>query len=198
MGNRLAPPVAIAFMHAFETSFLSSLVDVPMFYVRYIDDILSVWTHGIDRLNHFFNLMNSHNPAIRLTLDHSLSTGKLAFLDTLITVHPSGSYTTELYFKPMTAPIVLHYTSAHPMSTKKAVLNAEIQRAIRVSSNQQTKERSLSTVTKLFLENGYPHNLIARTIKKQHIYEGCSKSSRPDQEGKRILRRNAVWGKWRY
>ena len=165
MGNRLAPPVAIAFMHAFETSFLSSLVDVPMFYVRYIDDILGVWTHGIDRLNHFFNLMNSHNPAIRLTLDHSLSTGKLAFLDTLITVHPSGSYTTELYFKPMTAPIVLHYTSAHPMSTKKAVLNAEIQRAIRVSSNQQTKERSLSTVTKLFLENGYPHNLIARTIK---------------------------------
>ena len=30
------------------------------------------------------------------------------------------------------------------------------------------------------------------------LYEGCSKSSRPNQEGKRILRRNAVWGMWRY
>ena len=60
-------------------------------------------------------------------MDHTEPTGKLAFLDTLITVHPSGTYTTELFFKPMTAPIILHYTSAHPMSTKRAVLNAEIQ-----------------------------------------------------------------------
>lgn len=63
-------------------------------------------------------------------MEHTEHTGKLAFLDTLITVHPSGTYSTELYFKPMTAPIILHYTSAHPKSTKKAVLNAEIQRII--------------------------------------------------------------------
>ena len=164
MGNRLAPPVAIAFMHSFESSFLASIVDVPMFYVRYIDDILGVWTHGIDRLNHFFNIMNSHNPSIRLTMDHTENTGKLAFLDTLITVHPSGTYTTELFFKPMTAPIILHYTSAHPMSTKRAVLNSEIQRAIRVSSDRDTTERSLSTIKQLFSQNGYPPDLITRAI----------------------------------
>ena len=165
MGNRLAPPVAIAFMHAFETSLLSRLSDIPIFYVRYIDDILGVWTYGINRLNHFFNLMNTHNPAIRLTIEHTGSSGgTLAFLDTLITVRPSGTYTTELYFKPMTAPIILHYSSAHPMSTKKAVLNAEVQRAIRVSSDQQTRERSLSAVTQLFVDNGYPLNIIKRTI----------------------------------
>ena len=67
----------------------------------------------------------------------------------------------------MTAPIVLHYTSAHPMSTKKAVLQTQKPSGLSecLLHNQQTKERSLSTVTKLFLENGYPHNLIARTIK---------------------------------
>ena len=54
MGNRLAPPVAIASMHCFETSFLSRLKNIPIFYVRYIDDILGVWTHGMDQLNHFF------------------------------------------------------------------------------------------------------------------------------------------------
>ena len=165
MGNRLAPPVAIAFMHAFETSLLSSLVETLIFYVRYIDDILGVWTHGMDRLNHFFNIINSHDPSIRLTMDHTGDTGKLAFLDTLITVHGSGSYTTELYFKPMTAPIVLHYSSAHPMSTKKAVLNSEIQRAIRVSSDRHTTERSLEAMTQLFTENGYPADIIQRTIK---------------------------------
>ena len=164
MGNRLAPSVAIAFMHGFETSFLSSLTEVPVFYARYIDDILGVWTHGMDRLNHFFNLMNSHNPAIRFTMDHTGSTGKLAFLDTLITTHPSGAYTTELYFKPMTAPIVLHYKSAHPMSTKKAVLNSEIQRAMRVSSDQHAEERSLRIISELFMLNGYPRDVISRMI----------------------------------
>ena len=164
MGNRLAPPVAIAFMHAFETSFLSTLTETPVFYARYIDDIIGVWTYGVDRLTHFFNMMNSHHPSIRLTIDHTGTAGKLAFLDTLITVSPSGAYTTELYFKPMTAPIILHYTSAHPMSTKKAVLNAEIQRAIRVSSNGPTTERSLQAITDLFTQNGYPEDIVRRSI----------------------------------
>ena len=97
-------------------------------------------------------------------MEHTGSTGQLAFLDTLITVYPSGKYTTEIYFKPMAAPIILHYTSAHPMSTKKAVLNAEVQRAIRVSSDCDTTERSLDTISQLFSQNGYPSDIIKRTI----------------------------------
>ena len=165
MGNRLAPPVAIAFMHAFETKFFSKLERLPTLYMRYIDDILGVWTHGIDRLNHFFNLMNSHHSSIRFTMEHSATTNRLAFLDTLITVHPSGAYTTELYFKPMSAPIVLHYTSAHPMSTKRAVLNGEVQRALRVSSDREATDRSLNSVIQLFMQNGYPKSIVERTIK---------------------------------
>ena len=165
MGNRLAPPVAIAFMHSFETAFLSTLTYVPMLYVRYIDDILGVWTHGLDRLNHFVNLINTHHPSIRFTMEHTENTGTLAFLDTLITVFPSGKYTTELYFKPMAAPIILHYTSAHPKTTKKAVLNAEIHRALRVSSDHDSSQRSLNAVKQLFIQNGYPDDIVNRTIK---------------------------------
>ena len=77
-------------------------------------------------------------------MDSTFQTGQLPFLDTLITLHPSGAYTTELYFKPMTAPIILHYGSAHPMSTKRAVLNAEIQRAIKVSSGEQARKEVLA------------------------------------------------------
>ena len=36
-----------------------------------------------------------------------------------------------------------------------------------------------------------------RVFREWRTYEGCSKSSRPNQEGKRILRRNAVGGMWR-
>ena len=43
MGNRLAPPVAIAFMHSFETRFLSTLTYGPMLYVRYM---MTFWVCG--------------------------------------------------------------------------------------------------------------------------------------------------------
>ena len=104
-------------------------------------------------------------------MEHTGSTGHLAFLDTLLTIHPSGAYSTELYFKPMAAPIILHYTSSHPTSTKKAVLNGEVQRAIRVSSDHDTTERSLDTITRLFAKNGYPSELIKRTIQHNKYHK---------------------------
>ena len=97
-------------------------------------------------------------------MDSTVNTRQLSFLDTLITVHPPGTYTTELYFKPMTAPIILHHTSSHPMSTKRAVLNAEMQRAVRVSSDQNTRDRSINLIIELFRQNGYPENMIKRAI----------------------------------
>ena len=39
----------------------------------------------------------------------------IPFLDTLITVSPTGQYETKLYFKPMASPIIIHFTSAQPM-----------------------------------------------------------------------------------
>ena len=165
MGSRIAPPVAITFMHILETGFMTTLNFAPSLYVRYIDDILGVWIHGIDRLTHFYNCINAYNHSISFTLESTFETGQLPFLDTLITVYPTGAYTTELYFKPMTAPIILHYDSAHPMSTKRAVLNAEIRRAIRVSSDQQTIDRSVKRIRALFDQNGYPGALLDKAVK---------------------------------
>ena len=76
----------------------------------------------------------------------------------------------------MAAPIILHYTSAHPMSTKKAVLNAEIQRAIRVSSDKPATERSIEIISQLFSKNGYPMSLIKHSIRKQKYSKGTKKT----------------------
>ena len=103
MGNRVAPPVAITFMHILETSFMSTFQHLPVLYVRYIDDIFGIWTHGIDKLMQFVDAIGSYNQSIRFTLEHSYHTGQLSFLDTLITVKPCGTYTTELFVKPMAA-----------------------------------------------------------------------------------------------
>ena len=47
MGSRIAPPLAIVFMDAVESLLLTSKDSQyqPVTYMRYIDDVLGIWTH---------------------------------------------------------------------------------------------------------------------------------------------------------
>ena len=93
----------------------------------------------------------------------------------------------------MTAPIVLHYTSAHPMSTKRGVLNSEIQRAIRVSSDHHATERSLRTITALFTQNGYPQHVIKGAIRtnKHKLDQHRHKAQHQRQHNSRTVHNTA-------
>ena len=92
------------------------------------------------------------------------------YLDTLLTITPSGKYTTELYFKPMASPIIIHFTSAQPMQVKLSVLHSELMRAKRTGSDEQAIERGIQKVTDIFLSNGYSPRIIKRAVyKMKHI-----------------------------
>ena len=56
---------------------------------------------------------------------------------------PCGAYTTELFVKPMTSPVILNFASAHSVSTKTALLNEQMNRAVRLSSDREACNRSL-------------------------------------------------------
>ena len=56
MGSRVSPPlpIAIIFMDAVESMMLSSTDLRPSIYLRFIDDIFGIWTHGPHTLGTFF------------------------------------------------------------------------------------------------------------------------------------------------
>ena len=167
MGSRVAPSLAIVFMGAVEGLFLSSPRAQPTVYMRYIDDVFGVWSHGADKLDDYVNFINGIHPAIQFTVERSdAGDGKLAFLDTLITVQSDGTYSTELYYKPMAAPIILPYDSAHPARVKKAVLSGQLQRASRLGSHSEAIDRGIAKVKALFRANGYPDRLIRTTARR--------------------------------
>lgn len=62
----------------------------------------------------------------------------------------------------MSAGIILHAESAQPWKAKRAVLYSQIKRAIRLSSNEDARKRSISRIQELFSNNGYT----VKTIKK--------------------------------
>ena len=162
MGSRVAPPLAIMFMHALESMFLGASRLQPSLYLRYIDDVFGVWEHGLDSVLEYFAYLNSIHPSIKFTLEHSAVTGFISFLDTTIHIDSSGHYTTELFVKLMAAPVIIHFRSAQPMSTKRNTLRSQLIRAVRVSSPGEPRERSLKVIEQLFLDNGYPRNLVKR------------------------------------
>ena len=126
MGNRLAPPIAIAFMYSLESNFLKTcVVNHDLLFDMYVDDYFGIWVHGLKSLLEFYQNINQCHPQIRFTLERTYHSGTLSFLDTMITIHPNGGCTTELFIKPMAAPIILHYESAHPMKTKFGILTSQ-------------------------------------------------------------------------
>ena len=162
MGSRVAPPLAITFMHVLESMFLSCSRAQPSLYLRYIDDVFGVWPHGLPSLMEYFAFLNTVHPFIKFTLEHSGTNGTLSFLDTLFTITDTGDYTTELYIKPCSANVILHFDSAQPMSVKKATARSQFLRALRISSPGQPAERSQKKISQLFKSNGYPPTILRR------------------------------------
>uniref|UniRef100_A0A914CQZ8 Reverse transcriptase domain-containing protein n=1 Tax=Acrobeloides nanus TaxID=290746 RepID=A0A914CQZ8_9BILA len=82
MGNRIAPILAIAFMHSLESR---ALFCNPKVYVRYIDDTFIV-ADSEEALQSLFANLNSQNENIKFTMERSNEQGWLAFLDTEVRV----------------------------------------------------------------------------------------------------------------
>ncbi|CAM4564674.1 unnamed protein product [Lepidochelys kempii] len=97
MGTRMAPQYANIFMADLEQRFLSSRPLTPLLYLRYIDDLFIIWTHGKEALEEFHHDFNNFHPTINLSLDQS--TQVVHFLDTTVLIS-DGHINTTLYRKP--------------------------------------------------------------------------------------------------
>ena len=151
--------------HACNSMMLSSSDLQPTIYMRYIDDIFGVWTHGPDALDKFFEYLNNFHPSLKLSIERSDQTDKkqIPILDTLVKIEDNGSLTTELYIKPMASDIILPFASAHPIQTKKSVLYAQLLRAKRLGSSRSAQDRGMNKIESLFRSNGYPAKMIRKT-----------------------------------
>uniref|UniRef100_K7EXL6 Reverse transcriptase domain-containing protein n=1 Tax=Pelodiscus sinensis TaxID=13735 RepID=K7EXL6_PELSI len=114
MGTCMAPQYANVFMADLEQHFLSSHPLLSLLYLRYIDDIFMIWTHGQETLETFHRDFNNLHPTINLSLNHS--TQEIHFLDTTVQI-TNGKLDTTLYRKPTDSYSYLHASSSHPEHT---------------------------------------------------------------------------------
>ena len=150
MGQRLAPVLAVAFMSRIEAPVLDR---TPVLYCRYIDDCFIVSATQIE-MNTCFDLFNQQAEHIKLTREKPTENW-LAFLNVQVNIS-RGTYHTRWYRKPASKNILVHYSSAHPTSVKKAVVQNMYRTAIAVSSDGDQKSISVDLANSIARANGYP------------------------------------------
>ena len=118
MGTALAPNYANLFMDRFETKALDGWRIKPTIWLRFIDDIFMIWTHGRKELDNFIEYLNGIHEKIKFTSE--ISDTYINFLDTTVKIDTDHTLYTTLYEKPTDTHLYLHYDSAHhgPCHTK--------------------------------------------------------------------------------
>ena len=77
----------------------------PFQWFRYLDDIFCIWNQSSQKLNDFFNCINSLHTTIKFTMDYS--TIEINFLDVTVT-KLGNKLETDLYCKPTDTHQYLH------------------------------------------------------------------------------------------
>ena len=163
MGTKCAPHLANLFMASLEEKALLSWQGTqPLKWMRFIDDILMVWTGSATELVSFRDHLNSQMSSIKFSME--ASTDSVTFLDLKIYKGSNfwnhGRLDTSLYIKDTNPQCFLHYSSCHPFTTFKTVLRGEIIRALRCTSSQTVFTTILEKLLQKFRERGYPKWLL--------------------------------------
>ena len=121
MGTRMAPSYANIFMAPLGQQMLlhSPHNLLPFIWLRFIDDIFMLWTHGSTVLTIFLQHINSFNHTIKLS--HQQSHTPITFLDITIPLTNKGHYSPHSTSNPPTK----NYYSTTPPTTRQPVKRAQ-------------------------------------------------------------------------
>jgi hypothetical protein len=131
IGTKLAVGFANNYVGYFERLFVEFYHKHPRTWLRFIDDVFMIWTHGEDSLAEFVEYLNSCVETIKFTAEYS----KLAvnFLDMKVKLQ-DNMIQTDLYSKPTDSHSYLLYDSAHPQKCKDSIPYSQFLRVRRICS----------------------------------------------------------------
>ena len=131
MGTICAPTYANIFMAYFEEKFIHPLIrNAPTLYLRYIDDIILIWTKSENELLTFFEKLTQQHPSMKFEMKYSKH--KIEFLNTLIYNNKNNNIQTTLCKKPTDRQNYIHSKLAHPFSLKKNIGYSQALRLTRI------------------------------------------------------------------
>ena len=159
---KCAPTYARIFMDKVETEFLETQIDKLFWWVRYIEDIFFIWTHGQEKLNIFLEDLNKFHRNLKFTCNSSAENN--AFLDPKCKLK-QGKIETDLHVKSTYRHQYLHYTTSYPKHTKRSIVFSQSWRVSRICSQAQDFKTHTTEMRSWFYKRGYPKGLAKKKKK---------------------------------
>ena len=158
MGCPCSPVVANIYMEYFEDIALGPEAPIPIKeWKRYVDDIFNIILKGKREV--MLHYLNSIDPHIKFTVEQSNAEGAIPFLDT--SPKPKGEeIEVFVYSKPTHMDRYLDSNSSHPMSVKRAVVRALMDRANNVCCSPYILAKEDEHLRKVLCYNNYINWLI--------------------------------------
>ena len=163
IGTKMAPSYANLFMDDLERKIISASTLKPYMWLRFIDDVFMIWTHGEERLREFLDFINGFHNSIKFTWEWSQK--KVNFLDIQI-INNGGQVDTDLYVKPTDKHQYLTYNSCHSRGCKTSIPYAQAMRLKRICSTQEAFERRAEELTEFLVHRGYQRNMVRLRVQR--------------------------------
>ncbi len=171
MGTKTAVAYANNALGFFEEEHLYTHTLQPLLYLRYIDDIFLLWTHGEDALAEFIQHLNSCTTFFKFTQE--ISPDMVTFLDTKV-ILKNNKIITDLYQKPTDSHNYLMYNSAHPQSCKDSIPYSQFLRKRRICSQEEDYIGHCLNLIRHFRCRGYPIKLLEEAMYQAQIRDRTS------------------------
>ena len=137
------------------TAIGSKLLDTelsPAEYLRFVDDIWGIWTHGEEALIRFHKRANSIHT--RIAVDLRYSTESTGFLDTVTSIKDEY-IKTNIDCKPTDTHQYLHRTSDYPKTVKRSIPYDVGIRMKRICSDGNDYQNHAEMLTGYLTRRGY-------------------------------------------
>jgi hypothetical protein len=156
MGTACAPTIANLYCADYEKKRLWTHTKVKA-YGRYIDDIFFIFQGSENELHEFL----SHWKLPGLDITWQWSQSKTVFLDVELSIE-KGRLVTRLFQKILNKHLYIPFSSAHPLSVKKAFVKAERIRYRMICSEAEDWTSAEHRLRANLLRRGYPNRLLER------------------------------------
>ena len=177
MGSPSSPVIANLFMARLEKKAFDSFATPPKVWFRFVDDVFAIVRRAV--VQALLHHLNQQHPSITFTMELEAE-GKLPFLD--LSVHrQDGALRTDVYRKPTHTGRYLSYTSNHPDSAKRSLVQSIFGRRKYITLGPDAVKKEEERLYADLVANGYPVEYIKRVAKD--LEKSAQRENKPPVKG---------------
>ena len=153
------------------------MLNAPRLWYRKVDYTFAITSHGLEET---LQKLNDIDENIEFIMEKA-SEENLPFLDCIISLNEKREII-KVYRKPTHTGQYTQFSSNQPLHVKLSTIKTLVRRAKFICSDQTSLNEELSYIRKTMQLNGYPLNVINKTIKdtlQSHNSEHKSKELEP-------------------